>query len=257
MTDVPHISASQINRFLTEPALWVVEKFFNIKSTAGPGAWRGSACEAAMDVVLFQDADDAAALAAAHDRFEQDAQGDLSADVVKARDELTLYLANLLPVARKLRAEKGTPLVRQARIELDLPGITARLIGYVDYLYDDFGLDLKTVGRLPSFTDADPPRIKDKADHLRQMAIYATAKSRPFKLLYVTPGKKKDPVLYPVCDEEVSAGMRQVMAAARAMDRLLKNPDPSAWSMMYPPRDLDGYMWDDVTRTKAREIWNL
>ena len=81
-----YLSASQINRFLDEPALWVMDQLFGIKSNAGPGAWRGNAIEAACDAVLFAGADDDAALKAATDRFEQDAQGDMADDVMTLID---------------------------------------------------------------------------------------------------------------------------------------------------------------------------
>ena len=251
-----HISASQINRFLAEPALWLVEQLWGVKGTVGPGAWRGNACEAAMDTILFQDADSSTATAAALARFEQDAQGEIRDDIEKERVALSAYLANLLPVAKQLRAEKGIPLVRQSRIELELPGIRVAVVGYVDYLWDGCGLDLKTVGRSPSFTEAG--RIKDKADHLRQMAIYNKAKGVPFSLLYATPTKDKPAKSYLVSDEEHDTAMRQIVAAARAMDKLLANAnDRERLAVMFPPRDLNDYYWSDETRAVARKIWSL
>lgn len=251
-----HISASQINRFLDEPALWIIERLYGVRGNAGPKAWRGTACEAAMDAVLFENANDADALKAAMARFEQESGGEIRDDILEAAEGIPAYLANLLPVARKIAAEKGKPLIRQARIELDLPGIKARVIGYVDYLWDDAGMDLKTTARAPSFTDNG--RIKDKAEHLRQVAIYAQAKGRPFSLLYATPTKNKPAIPYMVSDEECATAMRQVMAAAKAMDNLLaKAADRDRLAAFYPPRDLDSYVWSPETIAKAREIWNL
>lgn len=251
-----YLSASQINRFLSEPALWFVEQLYGVRGQAGAGAWRGSACEAAMDAVLFQDATDTAALDAAMSRFEVDAQGDLADDVTKERDAIPRYLANLLPIARAIKTEKGMPLLRQAKIELDLPDIRLPVIGYVDYLWEDMGMDLKTVGRAPSFDDAG--KLKDKNEHIRQVSIYAQAKGRPFSLLYAFPTKGKPAVAYPVSDDECAAGMRQVMAAARAIDRLITSGrDRDALAIMYPPRDLSSYLWSAETRAKAIEIWKL
>lgn len=255
----PHISPSQITRFLNEPALWIVEKLYNVRGDAGPKAWRGAACEAAADRVLFDDGvTDAEALASATERFDAECQGEVRDDIDKSRAELPLYLNNLLPALRKIKSERGPPIERQARIELELPDINAIVIGYADWVWADGGLDLKTVARMPSFDEASG-RIKDKPDHVRQMAIYAKAKGRPFSLLYGTPGKQKEPKWYPVGDDEAAKAMRQVMAAARAMDRVLTRPiaEREHVAAMYPPRDLDNFLWDEKTRAKAREIWGL
>ena len=251
-----HISASQISLFLNEPAAWIVTYLYGVKGSVGAGAWRGSACEAAMDAILFEDASDADAANVAQTRFEQDAQGDLANDVAKERAAIPLYLTNLLPVARKLLAEKGKPLVRQARIELNLPEIRPILLGYLDWMWGDQIIDLKTVSRSPSF--AENGRIKDKPEHLRQMAIYSRAKGKPCTLLYATPTKQRPAIPYAVSDEECEIAMRQVLAGARAMTGLL---DAAARGTLdpvgYPPRDLNDYYWSDETRAVARQIWSL
>jgi len=253
-----YLSASQINRFLDEPALWVMDQFFDIKSNAGPGAWRGSAVEAACDLVLFSQADDAAALKAAADRFEQDAHGDLSEEVEKERAALPVYLKNLLPSVRQL----GMPLTRQSKIVLKLPTLDVDIVGYVDYRFPDRLVDLKTTGRMPSLDEQG--RIKDKGDHLRQVAIYERAEGVMPVLCYATPGKpekgqdRKPPLLYAPTREELDASMRMVEAAGRAMQRLLRsNQEPARIAELYPPRDLSSYLWNDSLRKEAATIWRI
>ena len=254
-----HFSASQINRFLSEPALWVLDRLYGVRGFAGPGAWRGTAVEAALDAALFSRATDEQALEIAYQTFDREAQGQVGEDVEKAKSEIPAYLKNLLPSMRAL----GIPLTRQARISLNLEGIDAEVIGYVDYLYPDKLYDLKTTGRMPSIDEATN-RIKDKWEHLRQMAIYERAKKIPPTLIYVTPGKPdkgkdhKPPLFYTPCREELDAAMRQVECACRAMQRIIRSRrDPDEIAEMYPPRDLSGYLWDAATRAKATEIWKL
>ena len=254
-----YLSASQINRFLDEPALWVMDQLFGIKSNAGPGAWRGNAIEAACDAVLFAGADDDAALRAANDRFEQDAQGDMADDVNKERCALPVFLHNLLPTIRGL----GMPLTRQSKIVLQLNTLNLDIVGYVDYRFPDRLVDLKTTGRMPSL-DPVSGRIKDKWDHLRQMAIYERAEGVTPVLCYATPGKpdkgqeRKPPLLYTPSRDELDSALRQVEAAGRAMQRLLKSEQPKERiAELYPPRDMSSYVWNDALRAKAINIWRL
>ena len=254
-----YLSASQINRFLDEPALWVMDQLFGIKSTVGPGAWRGDAIEAACDAVLFAKADDDSALKAAGERFEQDAQGDMADDVHKERVALAVYLHNLLPTIR----EFGMPLTRQSKIVLQLSTLDMDIIGYVDYRFPDRLVDLKTTGRMPSL-DSVTGRIKDKWDHLRQVAIYERAEALPPVLCYATPGKpergqqRKPPLVYTPSREELDAAMRQVEAAGRAMQRLLKSEQSKERiAELYPPRDMHSYIWNDQLRAEATTIWRL
>ncbi len=254
-----YLSASQINRFLDEPALWVMDQLYGIKSPAGPGAWRGSAIEAACDVVMLSKADDDTALKAAQDRFEVDAQGDMADDVNKERCALPVYLKNLLPSIREL----GMPLTRQSKIVLQLNSLDLDIIGYVDYRFPDRIIDLKTTGRMPSL-DPVSGRIKDKWDHLRQMAIYERAEGVTPVLCYATPGKpekghdRKPPLFYTPSREELDSAMRQVEAAGRAMQRLLRsNQPPERIAELYPPRDMQSYVWNDQLRAEAINIWRL
>lgn len=254
-----YLSASQINRFLDEPALWVMDQLYGIKSAAGPGAWRGNAVEAACDAVLFSQADDDAALKAAMDRFEVDAQGDLSDEVGKERAALSVYLHNLLPTIRGL----GMPLTRQSKITLKLNSLDMDIIGYVDWRFPDYLMDLKTTGRMPSL-DPVSGRLKDKWDHLRQVAIYERAEGVTPRLCYATPGKpekgqdRKAPLLYTPSRDELDAAMRQVEAAGRAMQRLLRSEQAKdRIAELYPPRDMQSYLWNDALRAEATTIWRL
>ncbi len=74
-----HYSASQINQFASEPALWLLRRFRpDVKDTVGPGAWRGTAIEAALDRLLyFPDTTEEELVAIALEVFEREAQGEL------------------------------------------------------------------------------------------------------------------------------------------------------------------------------------
>ena len=257
----PGWSAYQVNLFLDEPALWLMERFMKVRSTAGASAWRGKAVEAAADLVLFQKADDDAALARAYEVFELDAQGEISDEIEKARGEIAPMLRNLIPSLREL----GVPFSRQAKFTVDVPGVDIQVYGYVDYRFTDWLMDLKSTGKMPSlFEDG---RIKDKAEHLRAMAIYERGLGLRPVLCYVTPGKpdkgkdRKEPLFYTPHREELDASWRMVEAALRAMERIQNaiegGREIGDVAMMYPPRDLAGFRWSDATRSTATKLWNL
>lgn len=260
--DLPVYSVSQVNRFLAEPALWLMGKVFNIKSQAGPAAWRGTAVETGADAILFTNASLDEATAKAHDRFDMEAQGEVRDDIDKAKAEIEPTLRNLHPALTGL----GMPLTRQSRIGIFPDGLDIEIMGYVDYRWPDYLLDLKTTGRMPSI-DPGTMRIKDKAEHIRQVAVYHKAEAVPPKLLYATPGKPekgqatKPPLLYCPQSYELDEAWRQVEAACRAMcrlDRSLKaGTDPARILEMYPPREIESYLWDGPTRAKAVEVWKL
>jgi hypothetical protein len=178
--------------------------------------------------------------------------------VEKERGALPVYLKNLLPSIREL----GMPLTRQSKIVLQLPTLDLDIIGYVDWRFADRLVDLKTTGRMPSLDERG--RLKDKADHLRQVAIYERAEGVTPILCYATPGKpekgqdRKPPLFYTPTREELDASMRMVEAAGRAMQRLLRSDqEPQRIAELYPPRDLSSYLWNNDLRQHAATIWRI
>jgi hypothetical protein len=253
-----HFSASQINTFLNEPALWVLQAFYGVRPEVGAGAWRGNAIEAAMDWFLYKpDANDDDLYRVAMRRFEQDAEGELSDDVEKERQTIADTLNNLMPWLRE--QELPTPTGTQMKIEWVPDGTQTPVIGYVDYLWtgEDYTdlWDLKAPGRAPSF-DKETGLIKDKQDHLRQVAIYWQARGIKPALLYAMPAKNKAPILYRPSDAELNRALSEVKAAVRAMERLARN-DADTVAPLYPPKDVSGFRWDSTTQNKAAEIWGL
>jgi hypothetical protein len=242
---IDYLSASQINCFIEEPALWIVQYVRGIKGEAGPAAYRGLALEAAVDYILFkQPATEEELVKIALQRFELDAGGEISDAADKQREEIPEYLTNLIPFLQQ--QDWGLP-VRQVKIETWIDDV--RLTGYIDYKWPDWLLDLKTTGKMPSFRDGI---LVGKDGHIRQMAIYREATGTAPTLLYATPGKAKEPVLYRPSDHELDVGMRQIRAAIRAIKRIDEGNIE-----MFPPRDLTSYMWSDVTREAASKIWRL
>lgn len=225
---IKHLSPSSLSLFRSQPSLWVLKYLMGAKDEAGPAAWRGSAVEAGLDVVLYKVADIAGeALIKARMRFELDAQGDAGPEVDKHR----MLLGDFLIQAIKAVDGMGLPNARQIKIEHWLDGIEWPVIGYVDYLYPDFGFDLKTTERMPS---------EPRADHVMQVSIYAAATKRPFRLLYCTPKKF---AWYPVTPEMQAAALFEARSIARNIQALMRlSSDPSRL-LAALPADFENFRW--------------
>lgn len=244
-----HWSASQINRAIEEPALTFLRCHYGLRGEVGPAAWRGSAVETACDMALFHPhTSGEELLELANLTYDAEAGEMMNDAIAKQRSQIPRYLDGITDLAVNL----GIPLKRQARIEWHPNETELPVIGFMDFEYEHECVDLKTAARKPSFTPNG--LIKDKGNHIRQMAIYRAATGKPQKLCYLTPAN--EPIWYTPSDEELIAALKQCKATLKMME-FINHSAPEDIAYLFPPRNLDSYMWDDETRAKAKEIWTL
>lgn len=224
---ISHLSPSSLSLFRSQPALWVGRYLLGWRDEAGPAAWRGSAVEAGLDVILYKVAGDPWVKAC--ERFELDAQGEARDDMDKQRGLLAPLLVQATEAVRHFGSMM--PNARQFKIEHRLDGIEWPILGYVDYLYPEFGFDLKTTERMPS---------EPRADHVMQVSIYAAATKRPFKLLYVTPKKFQ---WFDVEPEQQSAALYEATMIARNIQALLRLSADPARLLAALPADFENFRW--------------
>lgn len=222
---INHLSPSSLSLFRSQPALWVLKYLMGARDEAGPAAWRGSAVEAGLDVILYKVPGDP--WVKANERFELDAQGEARDDMDKQRG----LLAPLLQQATEAVKELGLPNARQFKIEHWLDGIEWPILGYVDYLYPEFGFDLKTTERMPS---------EPRADHVMQVSLYAAATKRPFRLLYVTPKKFQ---WFSITPEHQAIALSEARAIARNIQALLGLSADPARLLAALPADFENFRW--------------
>lgn len=236
---INHLSPSSLNLYAANPCLWVGRYLLKWQDEFGPAASRGTAIETGLDLWLFH-RDPVAAEKAALANFADRTQG-------VADDDHEAERANIAPMlAQAIAALKDAPIPvgRQMKIEHFPNGVEVPIIGYVDYVFEDYGLDLKT-------TKACPSSIK--ADHGRQVAVYSEARKQPFKVLYVTAKKS---AIYDQTAEDQAMHLRDLERQARAVRHLLKHSDDADDARRFFAPSLDDFRWSQGTSELANTLWS-
>lgn len=235
---ITHLSPSSLALYRAAPALWVLRYLFRVRDETGIFAARGKAVEAAVAAIVMENASDDAAIALAMSVFERDAGGEISPEINKERLAIPEMVRRGAPLFRKL----GRPVACQWRIEARLEGIEVPILGYADFVYEPFVLDLKTTFAIPSI-----PR----ADHAVQIAFYGAALSLRAGLIYVS-AKKTACFGHDTIDVEAAGRLlRQSASAVRAMLAAAESREAAA-ALFVPVED---FRWSSITRSAAARVW--
>ena len=237
------LSPSQINLFLTEPSVWVLNKFFGVYGDMGAAAKRGGAVEHGVNAMLMQGIDFDGAVEAALYVFDEE----MKRIHDPKTDEEREIIEPMIKQAMDMFAELELPEKIQIRHEVlfnDVP-----FLGIADYDMGEYYIDLKSTKRCPSCAE------NISAEHIRQMAYYNHASGKPQKLAYVTPKKH---ALLEVSQEQIDHALKEMYAATKAMwscYKIAEERGKDALTILYPPRDTKSFYWDTKTLDKAQEIW--
>lgn len=244
---IKHLSPSSLNAWRDNPAAFVAGYCFGIWNNEPiPPAWRGTAVEGGLAKFLHG-ASPEEAIEAAKQTYELEAQG-LADEIAEKQRELTPRIAAVAIEAAK-ELELPRPTATQLRLEYRLDGIEVPIIGYPDFIFEDYCLDLKTSERCP----------KDKPNpaHAMQASLYARARGeRRADLLYVTHTKWN---LFSLDENDIAKHMADLNRLAKAVRAVLsKAKDKNDLAIMCPP-DFSHYRWSDepfVKRVQSEiEAW--
>lgn len=243
---IDHLSASHLNLFVAQPAMWAASYLLKRRTGVGPAAHRGTAIECGVEAGLFDpEMPVEAAQELASAKFH--ALTRLSADprIEKEREvvapSVAVALAELRQYGLPAKAENG----RQHKIEVALPGVPVPAIGYLDLLFPQHGLlvDLKTTARIPTeMSDA----------HCLQGGIYASAMhNHQVRFAYVSAKKIAVYVL-----DTPAAHISRAVRVAKAIENFLSLSDDSELLTRCFSPDLSSFYWGDASaRALANEIW--
>lgn len=231
--NIKHLSASSLNLWAEHPGLWALRYLGQVKDEDSPAVWRGKAVEDGLTALLHGRDPLETALAT----FEANAQGEVSDEISEQRRAIKPMVNVLLRAPLNGNSLIGT----QFKIEHWLDGVSVPFIGYIDYLFDDSLIDLKTTLRCPS-----APKIS----HVRQVALYTAAKDKPASLLYVTDKKF---ALYPVSAEDSEKALDDLRGYALSLERFLSRVDSAVDALHCLPLNPDDFRVNEQT-IEARKV---
>lgn len=238
---IDHVSASSLNLWVAQPALWVMERLLKLRSPVGPAAHVGTAVEAGVEFALLNPGQAAEALAIAHARYDE-----LASDA-----EQRLKIAGMVEQAIGQLSRYGKPDVpeggRQHRVEIALDGVPVPCVGFTDFVFHQHGVvvDLKTSGALPSAI---------KPAHARQGAVYAKAHGNYAMLFcYATPKKAATYQL-----DDPPAHLAALATVARRLERFLSlSRDPQELAAVVCP-DYESFYWNEPqARANGRRVFGF
>lgn len=236
---IGHLSPSSLSLYRNSPALWCLRYLYGVKDPANSYAWRGRGVEAAVDAILLDGVPDDVAVERAKRTFELSAQGEITPEITKERQALPDLVRQAAPVFRRL----GKPTTLQHKIEFWVDGVEVPILGYADYTYDEFVIDLKTTFALPS---------KPRPDDCVQVVMYGDALHKRPGLVYVTPRKV---ARFPHTEIDIEAARRVLRQSAHAVRATLAATDDKEHAAELFVPNLDDYHWTDTTRDAAERVW--
>lgn len=245
------LSPSSINAWINSPSLWVLEKLIGFRGQMGASAHRGTATEVGVSVGLFDhSASLEACVAAAMPVFDKLTA--LSGD--PKRDAERAVIPGMIKQGLALR-EHGVPFTPneegrfgsapQHKVSVTLEGVPVPVIGYLDWLYAEEVLDLKSTLRVPSSMSET---------HLRQASIYKTAHmDKRVRFMYVSDKKYEKHTL---TREQYDVAMRELTMASQRLGRFLAlSDDPHELAAIVPHSSESFYFNDPATKAKAVEVF--
>lgn len=244
--NITHLSASSVNLYIAQPALWCASYLLGKRTPVGPAAHRGTAIEAGIEAGLFDpEMPVEEAQRIAREKFHILTRLNADPRVEKERETIDPSVAVGLAELRQYGVPEKPEGGRQRKLELTIPGVPVPIWGFLDFVWPDHGviLDLKTTARIPS-------EISDA--HARQGALYLQHGSNlQMRFAYVSSKKVAVYVL-----EDAATHLASFVQAAQSIERLLSlSDDGELLTRCFAP-DFGSFYWGDASaRRIANEIW--
>jgi hypothetical protein len=252
---IAHLSASSLNLWAAEPALWIMERLLGRRSPSGIPAARGKAVEAGVNIGLHDPALAVdACIAEAESAFDRETALNPDPRRDDERRKLPGYVRGALTELRQY----GQPDAdgSQAKIEIRIEDVPVPVIGFVDWRFSAHGLivDLKTTERLPSAIGAS---------HSRQGAVYASAHGNfgmRFAYAKPAPGKSdgRQVQVLEMSGDDVRSSLAALRLIALSLGRFLAlSHDARELSGLIVP-DFDSFYWSDPSvRAAGRDVFGF
>jgi hypothetical protein len=128
---IDHVSASSLNLWAAEPALWVMQRLLRKRAPVAPAAHIGTAVEAGVEAALLGLAQPLTVAGKKYDALCGDAEARkrIGGMLERALGRLLAYGAPDLPTTGE----------RQQRVEIGLEGVPVPCVGYTDFVFGRHG----------------------------------------------------------------------------------------------------------------------
>jgi hypothetical protein len=250
---IAHLSASSLNLWAAQPALWIMERLLGRRTPPGIPAARGKAVEHGVHLGLTNPR---LSIEECIEGAEREFIRQTALNTDPRREDERKKLAGWVRGAIEELRQYGAPDGYQEKIEIRLDDVAVPLIGYIDWRFSDHGLivDLKTTERFPS-------QIGDA--HGRQGAAYASAHGNfgmRFAYAKPAPGKtdKRQVTVYEMSGDDVRRHLSALRAIALSLGRFLavSNDARELAGLIVP--DFDSFWWSDPSvRAVGRDVFGF
>lgn len=215
MLELRNISASQINEFITNRAMWFAKRFRGLKTPGSLAMSRGRAVEAGINHFITNDKPDiTAAVRAAMEEYDKSSTGlvdDLSIrqSIAPATTRMISHFSDICDTL------KSKPRI-QDKIEIYLEGCSIPLIGYLDFFWEGRCIrDCKITGKTPSeLTDS----------YKIQGAIYRHVMKVPVVFTFGICKKEFEIKEIRLSEDDFIWGLKVATKAAQAIERIVSTP---------------------------------
>jgi hypothetical protein len=248
-----HLSASSLNLWAAQPALWIMERLLGRRTPPGVIAARGKAVEHGVHLGL---SNPRLSLDECIEGAEREFVRQTALSTDPRRQEERKKLAGWVRGALAELRQYGMPDGYQEKIEVRLDDVAVPIVGFIDWRFSDHGLivDLKTTERFPS-------QIGDA--HGRQGAVYASAHGNfgmRFAYAKPAPGKKEPQQVrvYEMSGDDVRRHLAALRAIALSLGRFLaiSNDARELAGLIVP--DFDSFWWSEpAARAAGREVFGF
>jgi hypothetical protein len=250
---IEHLSASSLNLWAAEPAVWAMERLLGLRGPASALMARGKAVEEGIHGGLI---DPQRALDACVEPALASFDREMVLNPDDRRDGERAQIPGYVEHGLAELRQYGIPSGYQDRVEIRLDDVPVPIIGFIDWRFDQHGMvvDLKTSERLPAAISLS---------HARQGAIYARAHDNSaMRFAYVKPvAAKKDGRAVAVYELERTEIDRQLIAlreiALRLGRFLALSADARELCGLIVP-DYERFHWSNaVTRARGVEVFGF
>ena len=235
---IKHLSHSSLNTWLQDPARFIADKLFGLRDKGSASMHRGTSVEFGLAQKYINEdfqIDDSVT----ENKFNQLCQDSLI-DVVddrrmKEADMLKNY-SNML----NQQFDYSDMEDYQTKIEVTFEDLPVPIIGYIDFIFKDVIVDLKTTARMPS---------KPTEANKRQMAIYSLAyPNYRADVFYASP---KATNKFIIDEADIKKHQKQIHSLAIGLMKFLSISDDKEElaSIIHP--NYDAWTWSEYMKEQS------